>query len=103
MSNVIKILDFDQSPNASTVINTVLWAAGFTRERIILTNESDFSSALKDIYSGIIILNLPEYFIPDALKILEQVHLQVPMVVITGTATRKNIKRTQAENNIKYI
>jgi PAS domain S-box-containing protein len=103
MSNVIKILDFDQSPNTSTVINTVLWAAGFTRERIILTNESDFSSALKDIHAGIIILNLPEYFIPVALKILEQIHLQVPMVVITGTATWENINKTQAENNIKYI
>jgi two-component system, NarL family, sensor histidine kinase UhpB len=105
MNEPLKILHLEDVPADAELIERALKKSSLSYEKLLVSNREDFINALKDFVPDVIISDhsLPAFDSQEALKIVKQMDVTVPFILVTATVSEEYAVNVMKEGAWDYI
>ncbi len=105
MSPALKILHLEDIPSDAEMVARAVKKGGITGEIFLADNKDDFIKALNDFSPDIILSDhsLPSFDSHEALKIVKEMNIEVPFILITATISEEYAVSIIKEGASDYI
>lgn len=105
MNKSLKILHLEDNPADAELVRREIKRAGIPGEITLVSNRSDFISALRDFFPDVILSDhsLPSFDSHDALIIVKEMGIQVPFILVTATVSEEYAVTIIKEGAVDYI
>lgn len=105
MKPVLKILHLEDVPADAELIDRALKKSSLSYEKLLVSNKQDFIKALKEFDPDVIISDhsLPSFDSQEALKIVNEMGITVPFILVTATVSEEYAVEVMKEGAWDYI
>jgi len=105
MSKPLKILHLEDLPADAELVAREIKKSGITGEIVVAANKAAFIKALKEFLPDVILSDhsLPSFDSHEALKIVKEMDLRVPFILVTATVSEEYAVNIMKEGAIDYI
>jgi two-component system, NarL family, sensor histidine kinase UhpB len=105
MNEPLKILHLEDVPADAELIERALKKSSLKFEKLLVANRQDFIRALKEFNPDIIISDhsLPSFDSQEALKIVHEMGITVPFILVTATVSEEYAVNVMKEGAWDYI
>lgn len=101
----LKIIHLEDLPADADMVARTLAKSGISHEMLLTDNETDFVKALKEFAPDVIISDhsLPSFDSHEALKIIKEMDLEIPFILVTATVSEEYAVNIIKEGASDYI
>ena len=105
MNKPLKILHLEDLPADAELVAREIKKSGITGEIVVAANKTAFIKALKEFLPDVILSDhsLPSFDSHEALKIVKEMDLRVPFILVTATVSEEYAVNIMKEGAIDYI
>ncbi len=105
MDTPLKIIHLEDLPSDADMVARTLAKSGISHEMLHTDNEADFVRALKEFSPDVIISDhsLPSFDSHEALRIIKEMGLEIPFILVTATVSEEYAVEIIKEGASDYI